>query len=152
MTVHRVVVHHCDDFVVRLIFIDRAQAADRNGLYQQVAVADGFLGEHANVHRIAVALDAGLAGALFALSSDALGAQRARQVNRTVTGRCVEKRCGRSILSRPAAFVELLAFTIVVDTTRCNAGDGGRGLGADFDAMPGMGTKSRRKHGRHGLR
>src|SRR5438874_1017166 len=60
--VEEVALHHGDDLVVRLAPVDQAQAADRDGLDEDVAVGDRLLAEHADVERVAVAFDSGAAG------------------------------------------------------------------------------------------
>ena len=58
IAVEGVVFEYGDDFVVGLIAVDHAQAADWNGLQQDIAVCKRSFGQYADVERVAVADDA----------------------------------------------------------------------------------------------
>ena len=51
-----------NDFVIGLVPVEHAQAADRDGFEQQVAVGNGFLGKDTYVQRVMVTLQRGSPG------------------------------------------------------------------------------------------
>src|SRR5688500_13699537 len=57
MAVSKVGLQHGDDFVVSLIPIDHSQSADWLRLKKEVALSKRFFRQHANVHRVTIALD-----------------------------------------------------------------------------------------------
>ena len=53
--VEQIVFQNGDDFVVGFAFVNEAQAANRNGLAQNVAVRNRAFAQHTNIKRVAVA-------------------------------------------------------------------------------------------------
>ena len=58
IAVEGVVFEYGDDFIVGFIAVDHAQAADWNGLQQDIAVCKRSFGQYADIERVAVADDA----------------------------------------------------------------------------------------------
>src|SRR5207244_13166371 len=87
----------CDYLVVRLLAVDNPQPADRPRAKKEVGMRHRLLGEDADVHRVAIALDAGHGGALRAALADALAAIGLRD-------EAVERRWLAGVALRPIDF------------------------------------------------
>src|SRR5579885_2228846 len=79
MAVSHVALQHGDDLVVGLAAVNHAEAADGFRPHEEARVRDGPLGQHADVHRVAVAANLLLASQTLAAEfGHALTAERLR--------------------------------------------------------------------------